>query len=398
MWSDEATIREMIKEYEQKNQGVSITYEVKDARDSYRQRLFALAEKNKAPDIFRFHNTWVPSMGTLLGSAPNDIFPPETFKSEYYPVVSKDLIVNNAVVGVPLGIDGIVLLYNKKLLTDGGVSSVPTDWESLVDVAKKLTVKNTQNQIEFSGIAMGTAENVEHFSDVIAGMFMQNEVTLTNIAGNQNAVSVLEAYTAFATPPNDTWNETMPSSVVAFTNEKVAMILAPYWHIETIRQLNPDLQLGVSVFPQIRGGTKKAPATYWVEGVWSKSPNSAEAWKFLKYLSSKESLEKMQTLDMKSGRALPTRPYPRVDMASLIIQDPFQGPVVQQAPDYSSLPLIQRTYDGGTSGQGGLNDSLNAYLKDAVNSIILGGSPGAAVDTFAQGVAQVMEQFTPPQQ
>lgn len=393
LWDDSAVMNEMIKEYQAKNPNVSIKYEVKDAKDSYRQRLFALEEKGKAPDIFRYHNTWVKPMEKLLGAAPAEIFPVESFKKEFYPVVGNDLVVNNTVVGVPLGIDGLVLLYNKKLLSDGGIASVPSDWESLVEAAKKLTVKNTQNQIEFSGLAMGTAENVEHFSDIIGGMFLQNGVTLSSLP-NQNAVSVLEAYTAFATPPNDTWNETMPSSVTAFANEKVAMIFAPYWHIETIRQMNPDLQVGVAPFPQIRGGTKKAPASYWVEGVWAKSPHATEAWKFLQFLSSKESLEKMQTLDTKSGRAMPTRPYPRVDMASLIIQDPYQGPVVQQAPDYATIPLIQRTYDGGTGGQGGYNDSFNAYLKDTVNSIILGGAASSALDTFAQGVAQIMQTFS----
>lgn len=393
LWDDAASMQEMIKEYQQAHPEVKITYEVKDAKDSYRQRLLARIEKGTGPDIFRYHNTWVPEIRSILSAAPPSIVPAEQLKQDYYPVIAKDVIINNAVVGLPLGIDGTLLVYNKKALSNAGIATPPKDWEALIDAAKKITVKNQENQIQFSGIALGTAENIEHFSDIIAGMFLQNGVNLVALEGNQNANSVLEAYTAFATPPNDTWNETMPNSILAFANEKVAMIFVPYWQLEVLRQLNPDLDFGVSIFPQVRGGTKKVAASYWVEGVSSKSAHKDVAWDFLKFLSTKESLIKLAELDKKSGRSMIPRPYPRKEMASLIIQDPFLGPVVQQAPDYDSMPLISRTFDGGREGQGGLNDGLIAYLRDAVNTILFGGSIDAAVNTFSQGVTQIMDQF-----
>ena len=394
LWDDTPQITELIKEYQAQHPGVTINYVMMDGKDSYRQRLLARYEKNTGPDIFRYHNTWVPELSGILAPAPASIMTADQMAKVYYPVIAKNLVVNNNVVGLPLGIDGLVLVYNKKALSQAGVATAPTDWDSLIDTAKKLTVKNQQGQLEFSGIAMGTAENVEHFSDVIGGMFLQNGVQLSAIKGNQNAISVFDAYSAFAMPPNDTWNETMPNSLVAFANEKVAMIFVPYWQLEVIRHLNPDLDIGVAPFPKVRGGSEKGIASYWVEGVSAKSANKQVAWDFLRFLSSKESLEKLAALDKKSGRTMPSRPYPRIDMASMIVQDPYMGPVIQQAPNYDSMPLISRTYDGGSNGQGGLNDGLVAYLKDAVNSILYGGSSAAAVDTFAQGVEQIQQQFS----
>jgi len=65
-------------------------------------------------------------------------------------------------------------------------------------------------------------------------------------------------------------------------------------------------------------------ATYWAEAVNSQSKHQKEAWKFLEFLASKESLEKMYTA------ASQTRSfgeiYPRLSLAEKLVAIPSSNP------------------------------------------------------------------------
>ncbi len=387
LWDDAAQMRELFADYEKQHPGVKVEYTVMDARDSYRERLIARTQKGTGPDIMRIHNTWVTTIGDILAPASNNIIALDSFKKDFYPVVVKDCVQEDQIMCIPMGIDGLLLLYNKRLFANAGIAVQPTDWERLIEISRSLTVHDSSGQLQFAGIAMGTAENITHFSDIVGAMLLQNGVDVTAMSGDENAISVLETYTSFALSPNDTWNETMDNSIIAFANEKVAMVFATYWELEVIKHMNPDLELVVLPMPQIQGGARKAIANYWVEAVSKGSAHQNEAWQLLAYLSQEETLKKLQELDIKGGHIFPTRPYPRISMADLITQDLYMGPVVQQAPYYDSLPLIDRTFDNG------VNSRNNDYVKDAINAVIFGGAPDGAIDTLGSGIASVMEQF-----
>ncbi len=102
--------------------------------------------------------------------------------------------------------------------------------------------------------------------------------------------------------------------------------------------------------------------TYWIEGVNAKSKKQKEAWKFLEYLSTKESLEKFYTTasQVRSFGEI----YPRKSMADKIAENTKINPFVKVANDAVSWYLCSRTFDEG------LNDSMSKYFGDAVNSMV----------------------------
>src|SRR3989338_11246710 len=120
LWDDQTVMNQIINEYQKNNPTVKINYVMRDPKDSYRERLVATAQKGTGPDIFRYHNTWVSGMKDILAPAPQNVLDVESFKKLYYPVIASDLIQNNQIVGVPLGIDGLVLVYNQKLFNNAG--------------------------------------------------------------------------------------------------------------------------------------------------------------------------------------------------------------------------------------------------------------------------------------
>lgn len=385
LWEDNAVMDPLIKEYEKNNPQVTITYEKKDPQD-YRQKLITWIQNGQGPDLFRFHNTWLPEVQQVVSPLPASVMSVTDFEKTFYPIATKDLKIGQNVYGIPLMVDGLVLLSNDALLKQAGVISVPTNWDELIAAATQVVVKGTDNSLVTAGMAGGTATNVEHFSDLFGLMLLLNGGDLSKL-DQPEASGALQAYRRFAEEPNNIWSDTMSNSIVAFEEGKVAMIIVPTWEIMTIKSAVPSLTFTTSPIPYPPGGKQISLASYWVEGVSKKSAHQLEAWKFLQYLSSKEGETKMYALQT-SIRPVGTA-YSRVDLANLLIQDPNLGPVIKEASEDKlvSLPLASGTYDGG------LDDEVIRYIENAINASAQGVSYSEALKTAQAGVAQVFARY-----
>ncbi len=384
LWEPPSIIKPLIEKYQKKHPYVKIKYELKDVRDHYREKLIARSQRGVGPDIFRFHNTWIPELKDILSYAPNKIISPEEFKNTFYPVHQKDLIIQNKIYGIPLEIDGLVLIYNEKILKAAGINTPPASWEDVLNVIQKTTVKNTKGEIITSGMAIGTAGNVEHFSDLFLLMLYQNGGDIKNL-GSQEGVETLASYRKFAEGPDAIWNESLPNSVLAFTQEKVAMIIAPSWEVLVIKNINPEINVKTAPVPQIPGSKPLSLASYWVEGVAKQSKHQEEAWKFLKFLSQKENLTLL--FENQARIRLFGEPYPRVDLNSKLLENPYLSAIGKQAEYFTSSYGASRTYDNG------LNDEIIQYLENAINAASQGVSYQDAMSTAQTGVAQVLEKY-----
>lgn len=383
LWEEKEVLDPLIKQYQKSNPHISIDYQKMSVQE-YRDRLVARSIKGMGPDIFRFHNTWLPEIKDIVTPLPEKIMTAAEFEKTFYKIHQQDLKVGNYYYGLPLMIDGLVLIYNDSLLKKAGIDAVPTNWDEITEAVTKLAVKDTTGQIITAGIALGTGTNVEHFSDIFGLMLIQNGGTLTGLEKTE-AAGALESYRKFAESPNDFWNENMPNSTTAFIQEKVAMIIAPSWELLTIKAINPDLDVKVAPVPSVPGGKSVSIASYWVEGVSRYSKNQTEAWKFVKYLTEKDNMTKLYQIESQLrpfGEA-----YSRVDLAPLLAQNQYLGAVIKQADDYVSLPLASRTFDNG------LNDEIIKYIENAINATSQGVSYSQALETAKKGVDQVLLKY-----
>lgn len=387
LWENDGIIKPIIAEFEAQNPKIKVQYS-KQSHKQYRERLQAAIDRGEGPDVFRYHNTWVPMLKNQLAPIPESIMSVSQFKDAYYPVATNDLVGGQILYGIPLMIEGLGLYYNEDLFAAAGVTAAPTTWEELLAVVPKLA-KPEGTGFAVSAIALGTTGNIENFSDILATMFMQNGANLTMPKGKE-AEETLSFYHKFANPtdPVYTWNETMDNSMYAFANGKVAMIFAPSWRafdiIEMAKQVNPTLKFKIAPIPQLPGNTVTW-ASYWVEGISQKSKYQKQAAEFLKFLTSRETMTKLYAEESKVR--LFGEPYARTDIASLLGSDPYTGPFITQAKDARSFPLASRTHDNG------LNDRMMKYVENAVNAINAGSSPQQELDTVASGFSQVLSSY-----
>lgn len=384
LWEEESTYAPLIAKFEQEHKNVTIEYK-KQVPVDYREKIIARSKDGSGPDLFRFHNTWVPMLHDVLSPIPKDTMSNDEYKKTFYKVAEEDLKVGNAYYGIPLYIDDLVLLYNDDFFKKVSITGPPRTWDDVITYAKQLTVPDESGNPITAGIALGTANNIEHFTDILGWMLLQNGVDLKDVSTKEGE-QVLKRYREFAELPSPVWSESMTNSVAAFTSEKVAMIFAPSWQIANIRSVNSELNMKVAQLPILPGETEPfSIANYWVEGVSKTSKHQKEAWEFLKYLSTKESETTMFDLQKKArGSGLS---YSRVDLKDTLLQNEESASIIAQATYLKSIPTISRTYDNG------LNDEINKYLEDAVNNAISGVSYGEAMDRANDGIQSVLKKY-----
>lgn len=377
-----AVFDQVIADFVKENPKLKITYQQQDLK-FYRERLQAALAKGEGPDIFRFHQSWMPMFKNYLSLIPSTVYTPAGFEETFYPSAKQTLLAQGHYAGIPLMYEGLALFYNEDLFRSAGVTP-PRTWDELRQAASRLTVRDTQGKIRTAGAALGETGNIDHWSDILALMLVQNGADLSNPASSLAADAL--AYYSLFSRTDRVWDETLPSSTYAFASGMLAMYFGPSWRIFDIKSLNPQLNFKVVSVPQLPGADI-GWSTYWVEGVSKNSPSQESAWKFLQYLSTREVLEKLYQAE--SALRGFGEIYSRADMADLLQAHPYAGAYLTDAPKAVSGYLCSNTSDGDT----GINSQMIKYYADAVNAVNKGADPISALQTTAQGVAQVLRQY-----
>ncbi len=382
LFEDASVVNPIISDFEKINPNIKIEYSKQEIKD-YREKLVTRSSQGNGPDIFRFHNSWVPMLLDILLPLPSNTISKEDFANNYYPVAIKDLVKNGAIYGMPLQIDTLNLYINKELFQAAGLKA-PVSWIEFVNYARQLTVKDENNNIKTAGAAMGTYDNITHAPDIISMLFVQNGVNLSNISANSEAAGdALNFYTSFALPVSNIWDNTLDSSIKMFAAGSLAMYFGYSSDFFTIKSMNPNLSFDIYPVPTLPG-TNATIASYWVEGVSGKTKYQKEALLFLKYLSEKETAQKLYAEASKTRNF--GEPYARLDLADSL-KSSIVYSFVQNAQFAVSSFFVDGTYDNG------LNLKSNTALGIAVDSILKGASPQSAAEALSQSIAQTLNQY-----
>lgn len=377
-WSleeDSEAVAPLIDEYKKQNPKVTINFVKQDAQD-YRERLANAIARGQGPDIFEFHNSWVPMFG-------NNLVPGGDYSSTFYPVASYDLKSSKGFLGVPLEYDGIALFVNQDILHAYGKNN-PKTWDDLRNIAKQLTVMNQDGTIRQAGVAMGVTSNVDYWQDILGLLMYQNGADLKNPSSTM-AQSSLTFFTNFS-KLDRVWDETLPNSSTYFSQGSLAMYFGKYSDAIGFRK-NANLHFQVVPLPQLPESNSVSYASYWVNGVSTQSKNQVAAWDFLKFMMQKTTLEELYKNEV-TVRGYGNL-YPRVDMQSELLSDSLAGPFVYQGNFAKSWYLNDKTFDGVT----GINSAVAKPFADAISGINGSETADQVVKSLQFGVTQVLAGY-----
>lgn len=386
---EDSVVKPLIEEYQEKNPNIKIIYQRQSTQD-YRVRLTNSLAGGKGPDVFEFHNSWVPMFSNELSVIPDSTMSQSEYSQTFYSIVVSDLLTDKGLVGIPLFYDAITLFINEDIFASVA-RTPPKTWNELTDLVSPetgvLTLTDGKGVIIQSGVALGTTSNIDFWQDILALMMVQNGADLKKPVGEQ-AFDALRYYRFFSKLGSKVWDESLPDSTIAFGQGKLAMYFGPSRMAYEVAKINSNLRFKTIPLPQLAKNFPTDPdvtyATYWVQGVWDKSANKDEAWKFLKYLSERASLERLNR-ERKTVKNFEWA-SPRMDMARIYIQDPILSSVVALAQNARSWYMADQTYDGET----GINSRLAELYEKAVN---VKNRPEDELEKIAPEIARVLSQY-----
>lgn len=379
-----SVMKPVIDAFQKENPGIVVDYQLQSPQD-YQDRLRTVLEGANPPDVLRMHSTWLPVLAKNLLPAPANTLSATELSTNFYPVVSKSLVAGTQVYGAPMTIEGLALFINTAMFQQK-LLQPPKTWEDLLTAAKAIKEQDPlTGKLTRAGIALGNTSNIDHWPDIVTLMLMQAGVKLTDL-NNSDVATTLSYYTDFVTK-HHVWDDTMPSSVVAFANEKVAMIFAPTWRAPEIKQINPSLSWQVVPVPQLPDVEPTTWASMWFEGVSKNSKHPLEAWKFVSFLASAKAQQIL------FDAATEDRGYPQPPANKAVAEVASKNPVA--AAYVSGLGSARTFYTAALTrdSKSSLNSRLDKYLEDAVAGAAKNQEMNKVLETLGNGFTQVLSSY-----
>lgn len=373
LWESSDVMGVLINEFQSQNSNTTVNYEDRSLvkADQYKETVVGRLKEGDAPDVVMVHNSWLPYIKDYLEPMPSNMLSAEDYSQKYYPVTTDSAVFDNKVYAIPAYYDGLVLVYNKDHFDEIDQNTPPTAWEEFRRIALALTVKSDEGEFVRAGAAIGTADNIDFFSDILGLMFEQAGVVIPDNVNSKSAQDALSFYTIFA-KSDGVWSSSLPEASRAFAAEKVSMIFVPTWNLMDIVRSRPDLNIGVAQVPQAISDNPVSWGSFWMYAVPKNSSSSSRAWEFINFLSQDS---QQLSLFNEASKARPYgAPFGSVELSSQIGASPVSKYI---KPVLDMAPYAHSNYFAGRSG----NTAEVDALKKAVNDVLSGTSSEEALDT-----------------
>lgn len=183
--------------------------------------------------------------------------------------------------GIPYLVDPLVLYYNRSILSTAGIANPPATWEAMSGLAQSLTLRNDDQTIVRSTIALGEYGNITNARAIVSLFLLQSGAPVTksttlgiraDISGELSTTAVpgaippgvaaMNFYTQFANPAKTvyTWNRSLPASRQEFLAGDTAFYIGLASERPFISAANPNLDFDMAPLP--RPGVSESAITY----------------------------------------------------------------------------------------------------------------------------------------
>lgn len=428
LFDNQEAFMDITENYRKINSNIAEINYRKMSVDTYKKDLVEALASGQGPDIFLIQNNWLPSFVDKIIPAPPAVLTEQKFRNDFVDVAADDFLNQGRIYAVPLSVDTLGLYYNKDLFNEAGITAPPQNWTEFMDAVRRLTkINRTDNSIIRSGAAIGATYNINRSTDILNLLMLQNGTEMIDSqsrralfdqavkSGDQNVSSgenALNFYTQFADIKNTVycWNRNMHYSVDAFSERQAAMMLNYSWQIDVIAAKAPKLNFAVAPVPQLPNMPAVNYANYWGYAVAknktafdaSKPGQIAvsdevrvnEAWKFLKFLTTKPEAAlnistnvagKEKTTAMNFDPAVnylekTRKPAARRDLIEIQKNDPKIG-------IFAAQNLFAKSWYQSDP------ETIEAIFADMIDKVNRGaGTPGDAIRAAAQQVNVIMNQ------
>ena len=393
----EKAIKDAIPIFEKENPDIKVNLEV----ISYAEKEAKYATEIQAgagPDLIHLAGYSIRNFvesGYLYDITPFIKKEPSGFLDQWYPHLVELLKYQDKQYGLPSDYMAMILAYDKKLFTEVGLdpNKPPKTWDEFLNDAKKLT-RDRKGTGKIDTWGFGTVGAVDpgwelRFSPVLlshgaAYLTPDNKCSALNTPEAKEAFKFWVGLVSDAkvVPPGVT-SQGAGAVRTQFANELIAMKIGSGWTAPIIPTINANFSiqenLGAAPMPVKAGKTLAKTTTAWYSA-WMITKNTKypeQAWRLLKWLTSKESDQRWfdgarvlsSRRDVSGDPDKGLKPYQPIadDKFAQVIQAELKN--AQINPQLKEWPQIADTVNKAVQTAFTGSKSADDALKDAHDQI-----------------------------
>lgn len=279
---------EIVKEFNKSQDKIEVKLETYGS--AFDQKLAAAIGANNAPDIVKMWNfpAYYKSLVPL-----NAYIDKLEDKNDFYSTLFNYANMNDKIYGMPIGFSTRAIHYNKDLVEKAGVE-IKDNWTmaDLKEAAKKIT-KDDKYGLYFYYNPDPYA--LESFLWSNGGEWLNDKgAPVINSSNNKEVIKYLHDMlykdkVAFAANYGDDFGQ-------AFSSGKYGFAEMGRWFISAIN--DAGTKLGIAPMPGFKDGNGMSAVHAAFLSVTSSSKNPEAAWEFIKFYTSKESIKKLEKIEM----------------------------------------------------------------------------------------------------
>jgi multiple sugar transport system substrate-binding protein len=274
----------LVKEFEAANPGVKVQVTA-IPWDAAHDKFTTAITANKTPDVAMVGTTW---MGEFAGMDALDPTPGSIDKSVFFEGAQKTTEVDGTSYGVPWYVETRLVYYRTDLAEKAGITTPPTDWDGLKDMAKAMQDKaGAKYGIGLQAGGTGSWQSVMPFA-WSAGADLTKDGGKAYNFDSPEVLKATEYYQSFFTDGiSDKAAPATPTTEPDFASGKVPMFISGPWMMSAVEKAGGGEKFkdkyDVFQIPADKmsssfvGGSNLA--------VFKNTKNRDSAWKFVQWLS-----------------------------------------------------------------------------------------------------------------
>ena len=271
----------LAKEFEAANPGVKVNVTAIPF-DAAHDKLATAITAGKTPDVSQIGTTW---MGEFAQQAL-DPTPSSIDKRSFFEGAQKTTEVGGTSYGVPWYVETRLVYYRKDLAAKAGITTLPTDWSGLKDMAQAMQTKaGAKWGIDLQPGATGSWQTILPFAwSNGASVATDDEKKFT--FDTPEMTEAVKYYQSYFTDGIAAKQLPLNSRAPSFVDGSVPMFISGPWEMAGLEKLGGTGfkdKYGVMHMPN------QKTATSFIGGsdlaVFKNSKNRDSAWKFVQWLS-----------------------------------------------------------------------------------------------------------------
>jgi multiple sugar transport system substrate-binding protein len=283
MGAEGEKLPELAKEFEAANPGVKVEVTA-IPWDAAHDKFTTAITANKTPDVAMVGTTW---MGEFAGMGALDPTPGEVDKSVFFDGAQKTTEVDGTSYGVPWYVETRLVYYRTDLAKKAGITTPPTDWAGLKDMAKAMQDKaGAKYGIGLQAGGTGSWQSVMPFA-WSAGADLTKDGGKAYNFDSPEVLKASEYYQSFFTDGiSDKAAPATPTTEPDFASGKVPMFISGPWMMSAVEKAGGEGfkdKYDVMQIPADKTSSSFVGGSNLV--VFKNTKNRDSSWKLVNWLS-----------------------------------------------------------------------------------------------------------------